>query len=316
MERRSMWYAVVYLSLIEILSQLKENIPVQHRTVPSILNYILSLLPEKQACPTPAIRIQNVAFPPHHLDKPGDQPKCRGFALVVLASDQDKDFLLERWPWDRSRSQSDCEEDGHVPEVEEAVKFGFRTLSKARWSELKEEYLAYRQQLLDEINTHEDAEVSISVLLDPSLAPSSSSQDVKLDSGGRAHQEDMRSPSPPPIIHPSSPYPPNCLVFARNLHPETNKTTLRKLFSTALTPSMDGLDYVDYNKGMDSVRFFFGVFIRRNIYLSPWDSSVICVLRHQNMHRFLSATLETIDAHSLEVWTILERLPIPSWGQS
>ena len=29
---------------------------------------------------------------------------------------------------------------------------------------------------------------------------------------------------------------------------------------------MDGLDYV-YSKGMDSVRFFFGVFIRRDVAL-------------------------------------------------
>lgn len=292
---------------------MKENIPVQHRTVPSILHYILSLLTKKQACPRPAIRIQNIAFPPHHLDKPGDQPKCKGFALVVLTSDQDRDFLLDRWPWDRSRSQSDCGEDGHASEVEEAVKFGFRTLSKAKWDEFREEYLAYRQQLLDEINTYEDAEAPVSVLPDPNLAPSSSSQDIKLDSDGRARpQDDIRSPSPPPIIHPASPYPPNCLVFARNLHSETNKTTLRKLFSTALTPSRDGLDYVDYNKGMDSVRSFWCVYSPKYL-IFP---SVICVLRHRNMHRFLSATLETTNIHSLRVWTILERLPMPSWGQS
>ena len=182
MERRSTWCGV-YLSLFErrVLIWLKENIPVQHRTVPSVLHYILSILPEKQTSPIPPIRVQNIAFPPHHLDKPGDHPKCKGFALVVLASDQDKDFLLDRWPWDRSRSQSDYGKDGHIPEVKEAIKFGFRTLSKARWSEFKEEYLAYRQQLLDEINMHEDAEASASVLPDPNLAPSSSSQDVRLD---------------------------------------------------------------------------------------------------------------------------------------
>ncbi|KAI0758042.1 hypothetical protein C8Q74DRAFT_1302771 [Fomes fomentarius] len=33
----------------------------------------------------------------------------------------------------------------------EAVKCGFHVLSKARWDELKEEYVVYRQRLLDEI---------------------------------------------------------------------------------------------------------------------------------------------------------------------
>jgi len=55
----------------------------------------------------------------------------------------------------------------------------------------------------------------------------------------------------------ASPYPLNCLVFVRNIHPETNKTTLRKLFSTAFgvassNNQAEGLDYVDFTKGMDS----------------------------------------------------------------
>ncbi|KAG1801952.1 uncharacterized protein BJ212DRAFT_1304942, partial [Suillus subaureus] len=44
-------------------------------------------------------------------------------------------------------------------------------------------------------------------------------------------------------------------VFARNLHLETNKTTLRALFATAFGSSPvnpAGIDYVDFNKGMDS----------------------------------------------------------------
>ena len=48
-------------------------------------------------------------------------------------------------------------------------------------------------------------------------------------------------------------YPPNCLVFVRNVHPETNKTTLRSLLANAFGGSVEKIDYVDYNKGLDSV---------------------------------------------------------------
>ncbi|KAG6836024.1 hypothetical protein H0H93_012169, partial [Arthromyces matolae] len=66
-------------------------------------------------------------------------------------------------------------------------------------------------------------------------------------------------PEKSPKLDLSSPYPYNSLVFVRNIHPETNKTTLRKLFSTAFASSLarseingDGIDYVDFAKGMDS----------------------------------------------------------------
>ena len=65
--------------------------------------------------------------------------------------------------------------------------------------------------------------------------------------------------SQPIDLDPSAPYPPNCLVFVRNVHPETNKTTLRALFSAALSEGgedlpPDGIDYVDFTKGLDAVR--------------------------------------------------------------
>jgi len=68
-------------------------------------------------------------------------------------------------------------------------------------------------------------------------------------------------------IHANSAYPPGCLVFIRNAHPETNKTTLRSLFSHAREERVesgdpgrktdeDGIDYLDYKKGMDCVCSF------------------------------------------------------------
>jgi hypothetical protein len=54
-----------------------------------------------------------------------------------------------------------------------------------------------------------------------------------------------------------APFPPGCLLFVRNVHPQTNRTTVRALLSQALVRkgmSADNVDYVDYTKGMDTVR--------------------------------------------------------------
>ncbi|KAJ7073823.1 hypothetical protein C8F01DRAFT_919328, partial [Mycena amicta] len=56
---------------------------------------------------------------------------------------------------------------------------------------------------------------------------------------------------------PSPSYPPDCLVFIRNLDPATNKPSLRAFFADALGIGADHAgeanDYVDYTKGVDSV---------------------------------------------------------------
>lgn len=51
-------------------------------------------------------------------------------------------------------------------------------------------------------------------------------------------------------------YPTNCLVFVKNINPQTNKTTLKTLFSRA-TEASGTIDYVDFNKGLDSVCIYF-----------------------------------------------------------
>ncbi|KAH8118815.1 hypothetical protein DFH11DRAFT_1740752 [Phellopilus nigrolimitatus] len=63
-------------------------------------------------------------------------------------------------------------------------------------------------------------------------------------------------PSLAPTHQTTLPYPTDCLVFVKNVHLETNKTTLRSLFTHALggvaSGAADAIDYVDYNKGLDS----------------------------------------------------------------
>lgn len=141
--------------------------------------------------------------------------------------------------------------------MREARKYGSRTISKARWDALNEEYLLYKQYLVDEMartqtemhhpgeDATEHARGKPTAVPDPNLQTQTAIQTQTT---------------------PSSPYPFNCLVFVRNIHPETNKTTLKSLFAQAFQ-DRSGLDYVDFNKGMDTVRvrlhtpFFFPLFV-------------------------------------------------------
>ncbi|EMD40313.1 hypothetical protein CERSUDRAFT_102731 [Gelatoporia subvermispora B] len=216
-----------------------ECIPPQYRSIPGIWRLLKTLLTDGSAFPC---TVQAISLPPHHQDKKDDQPKCKGFALVTFAELEDASYLLEHWPWDRRRADQDSD-------AEEASKYGFRTLSKIKWQALNEGYLSYRKQLLEEIALAEAEE-----------------EDIPEPAAVLAERE----PTPPqraagnsqgatPSMTLSSPYPPGCLVFVRNVHTETNKTTLRALFAQAyagdsapLAVGAEGLDYVDFNKGMDT----------------------------------------------------------------
>ncbi|KAI6024503.1 hypothetical protein EDC04DRAFT_2573964 [Pisolithus marmoratus] len=227
-----------------------ECVPTQYRSLAGIARFTQALLPTLPSPPPSPIHVQNVTLPPHYLDKPGDIPKCRGYALVTLSTTEQRDVFLSEWPW--KRRLCDTTEHG-TPGVKEARRFGFRTISKMRWDQLNEEYVAYRQQLVDKI-------------VGASTRPSSTYRsDIPSETDVSTHvrPEDEGVPirvpaSPQPAGTPkttiTSPYPYGCLVFVRNIHPETNKTTLKTLFSKAFGGQGKpiGLDYVDFNKGMDS----------------------------------------------------------------
>jgi len=190
------------------------------------------------------------------------------------------DFVLRGWPWEPVPESENQNKEASA-EICEAAKFGFRVLSKSRWDQLKEEYIAYRGKLLEEIIEAQDAEVTVPVPL----------KDTHKSVHGPSSRSstDALSKASDPTIDLSSPYPLNCLVFVRNIHPETNKTTLRTLFSTSFKKPItnnelqgDGLDYVDFNKGMDSVR---RSHLRPSIVLLI-SSSVICDSPHPAMHKF------------------------------
>lgn len=140
----------------------------------------------------------------------------------------------------------------------DATASGFRCMSKRTWDKLRVEYLARQRQLLEESVARNIAESERSFLAkaDP---PDSLRNNVE-DEEEPSHRKKATRPavstqSPQFQPHASAAtYPKDCLVFIKNVHPETNKTTLKNLFSKPLNGEGGAIDYVDYNKGLDSVR--------------------------------------------------------------
>jgi hypothetical protein len=123
-------------------------------------------------------------------------------------------------------------------------------MSKRRWEALKEEYLAVQARLLAQVVKSSRAKA----------APRDSSKLIRIDGKPKVKEDEevvIAAQTTPNEVATTDisryTYPPNCLLFVKNVHPGTNKTTLRTLFAKAFEGSADGIDYVDYNKGLDSV---------------------------------------------------------------
>lgn len=168
--------------------------------------------------------------------------------MVTLAHPKDLSFLLRRWPWQRQSTTNSTGTPESSNVHQDAARFGFRTTTRAHWEKLNAEYLAYRQRLLGQlVGVEQEA---------PQIAPpDASSASAAPEREPTAQELVPRTPA----LGLSAPYPPGCLLYVRNVHPETNKTTLRKLFAHAFEEQVaagatsDGIDYVDFNKGMDTV---------------------------------------------------------------
>ncbi|KAF8205505.1 hypothetical protein K438DRAFT_1578962 [Mycena galopus ATCC 62051] len=206
-----------------------ENIPIKYKTLAAFFRFLVALLPANSAT-ADHNRIQEISLPPHHSDEPGTEPKLKSFALVTFATTEDAESLLSTWSWARTQTRTLSEASSVASE---AIQFGFRTLSKARWDELNAEYLNYRTTLLADIPAVENVDV-------PAPPPLQDKPELK----PRALPVEVA-----PVGNMS--YPQSCLVFVRNIHPETNKTTLRNFFAKAVDVN-EAIDYVDFNKGMDS----------------------------------------------------------------
>jgi len=200
----------------------QEKLPTRIRSVAAVYRFVLSLLNGREDRPFDAIQDVKLAPPP---DGEAESKRAfKGFAFVTLSSADLVKQLLEDWPWSPGDQSAPASASA---DVTDARKYGVRVITKTRWEELRDEYLAYRAQLLNAFH-EEDRGFGTSV-------------QQKSGPGGPSHSALAQD------------YPRGCLVFAKNIHTETNKTTLRGLFSSAVGFPRDVLDYVDFNKGMDSV---------------------------------------------------------------
>ncbi|KAH8829415.1 hypothetical protein DL96DRAFT_1527105 [Flagelloscypha sp. PMI_526] len=208
-----------------------ENIPVQHRNILGLFNFVRSMLSSTD------VHLEAILFPANDNEYPSTKlKKCRGFAFVVLSNTSECLRLNELWPWTGVTTR--------VQETslhQDATRFGFRTLLKTAYVEMEAQYLEHRQNLIAEIAAAEDAEFDRRLLGEGAPGGSESS----------LNEEKITDPDG--VTTSNSPFPLDCLLFVRNVHPHTNKTTLRKLLTSCLpNDSLDTIDYVDYNKGMDT----------------------------------------------------------------
>ena len=218
-------------------SAFQEKLPPRIRSAAAVYRFVWSLLNGRKNCPFDAI--QDIRLSPPTDGEAESKRTFKGFAFVTLSSTDLVKQLSEDWPWlpgDRSAPGSGGVSGSDSADVADAHKYGVRVIAKARWEELRDEYLAYRAQLLGAVH-EEERKSGTGVQLRPGTA-------------GPALPPSL-SNTPRSTV--TQDYPSGCLVFARNIHTETNKTTLRKLFSSATGFPPDVLDYVDFNKGMDSV---------------------------------------------------------------
>jgi hypothetical protein len=97
----------------------------------------------------------------------------------------------------------------------------------------------------------------------PNTSNPPSANVLKLDDANESHRLGTTiEASYPEPLNENVWFPRGCLLFVKNIDPGTNKTTLRKLFARALYSSQpdsntgqseDRIDYIDYQKGLDTV---------------------------------------------------------------
>ncbi|THH05202.1 hypothetical protein EW145_g4966 [Phellinidium pouzarii] len=206
--------------------------------------------------------IQSITFPPHRDDAP-DAPrpiKSKGFAFLVLAQMKIVDHLLQRWPWDLAvRLENNVLKDVEKKGVEAAAaydarEFGFHCLSKKKWEALKRDYISLQRRLLEKTIAASQPEPSSFSRMPVEETARSPTLNGKYTKAQNKSTITMQKDSVQPLVYQAQnlSFPSGCLVFIKNVHPETNKTTLRTLFTSALDGMADAIDYVDYNKGLDN----------------------------------------------------------------
>ncbi|KAJ1309251.1 hypothetical protein OPQ81_004916 [Rhizoctonia solani] len=196
-----------------------EHVPPPVRSTWALYHFISALVSspelEQQA-------VQDILIPTAEpsLTTPPQPGRFRGQAFVVFTTHELAHEFCKRWAWNISRGTggTKCPElkpgERWSKEIAEATAegYGFRSLSKTQWDKLKGR---------------------IPGASSPAPVPT---------------QKPIRALIPQPALSPP-PFPPGILVFVKRLHPETNKTTLKTLFSRG---APNGVEYIDFQKGIDS----------------------------------------------------------------
>lgn len=154
-----------------------------------------------------------------------------------------------------------------------------KILVRTQWNELKREYLARQTSLLQKMKPSNVATTynpkksraranpsgqkggSTQIVVPsrdrPPHIPSSRARQAANEVPSSALDEAIGSNDRATEHAETLAYPPDCLVFVKNLYPGTNKTTLKSLFgrpfAAETSTKVNAIDYVDYQKGMASV---------------------------------------------------------------
>ncbi|KAG8783864.1 hypothetical protein FRC12_019279 [Ceratobasidium sp. 428] len=237
-----------------------EHVPATVRSVWALYHYLTALArlyqPDEQSQ-----LVQDVFVPTAEstiTERPVETTqRFRGQAFVVFSTVEIAQAFCERWIWnpvetsrDAARSSGSASGKWDTEDaVAAATSTGFRSITKARWDQLKSEYLAHQARVLKQnLKSGRRPPVHNGPQSAPSIPPTQSQTPIPSPTA---------LPKPPRAARPP-PFPPGILVFVRRLHPETNKTTLKTLFGRAFPDGKnDAIEYLDFQKGIDSAHIRF-----------------------------------------------------------
>ncbi|KAF8602637.1 hypothetical protein BDV93DRAFT_545262 [Ceratobasidium sp. AG-I] len=247
-----------------------ERIPTTVRSIWALYHYATVLGRAAVSEPdAPSQIVQDVFVPtaePSVVGPPSSGvQRFRGQAFVVFSSPELARSFSERWVWspppvserkheEKSGDAKGAESWTTKAAVEAAMISGLRSLARARWDELKSEYLEHQARVLRQgpKRQHNNHAPTPSTSTTTPNEPSSQTNTVQAPSTQNVTQAPV--PIRPQQYAPAPTFPPGILAFARRLHPETNKTTLKTLFGRAFEGEggAEAIEYLDFQKGVDS----------------------------------------------------------------
>ncbi|KAF8681412.1 hypothetical protein RHS04_02935 [Rhizoctonia solani] len=254
-EIRSKWWAKRESGWMDALASVEERnwmarmvyverVPQSIRSVWSLYHFISAFFSsEESECQV----VHDILIPTAEPSLINPQPgRFRGQAFVVFATYELAQTFCKRWVWNAPHGtgsdkqpefKSGNQWNKEAAEVT-AESSGFRSLSKPQWDKLKAEYLEHQARILKQGPRRPKT--------DKRCNDSTSDTAVPIPTPARPPRQ---APAPRQVESRPPPFPPGILVFVKRIHPETNKTTLKNLFTRG---APNGVEYIDFQKGIDS----------------------------------------------------------------